>query len=122
MSPRSTTYQLKGNSSSASWFLNCFVCRKLRGTDMTVISKTGKGFPASRLLLACQSPVLHAMLLSDMKEGRTKKLRLPYPDIVVKKFVSLLNDVHVVDTKFEENLAYYLGKIGKSNELSESFL
>ena len=122
MSPRTTTNQLKGNPSCVSGFLNCFVCRKLCGADMTVISKTGREFPASRLLLACQSPVLQAMLLTDMKEGRTKELRLPYPDIVVEKFVSLLHDVHVVDIKLEENLAYYLGKIGKLNELFESFL
>ena len=77
---------------------------------MTVISMSGTEFQTSRVLLAAQSPVFRAMLLTDMKEGRTRTVVLPYPDSVVKKILLLFEGVHFVDPKLGENLDSYLGK------------
>ena len=82
-------------------------------TDFTVLSQEGKEFPCHRLILASQSPVMLAMLTSDMKEKEENQVRLEYNEEVVGHFVEYFYSRKVPRDALEADLASFLDLAGQ---------
>ena len=77
-------------------------------TDFTVISEEGKKFPCHKLILGTQSPVLMAMMTSDMKEKKDSEVKLEYSEEVVKMFVDFFYIGDIPQEILQQNLNSFL--------------
>ena len=81
-------------------------------TDFTILSEEGKKFPCHKVILASQSPVMRAMMTSDMKEKKEGKVTVKHSDEVVAHFVEYFYSRKVPREALEANLVSFFHLAG----------
>ena len=82
-------------------------------SDFTILSLEGKEFPCHRYILSSQSPVMLAMLTTNMKEKQEKQVELKYSEVVVAHFVEYFYSGKVPRKILESNPASFLELAGQ---------
>ena len=73
-------------------------------SDFNILSQEGTEFPCHKILLACTSPPMRAMMTHDMKERKEGQVTLPYQQEIVRYFVHYFYTKKVPEEVLEENL------------------
>ena len=81
-------------------------------TDFTILSEEGKKFPCHKVILAAQSPVMRAMMTSDMKEKKESKVTMKHSEEVVDQFVEYFYTKQVPQEALNGNLAGFFELAG----------
>ena len=81
-------------------------------TDFTILSEEGKEFPCHKVILAAQSPVMRAMMTSDMKEKKESKVTMKHSEEVVDQFVEYFYTKQVPQETLNGNLAGFFELAG----------
>eukprot|EP00092_Neocalanus_flemingeri_P089578 GFUD01113352.1.p1 GENE.GFUD01113352.1~~GFUD01113352.1.p1 ORF type:complete len:337 (-),score=83.23 GFUD01113352.1:172-1182(-) len=88
-------------------------------TDYNVVCNNGMSFPCHKAFLAARSPVVRAMIESEMKEAKEATVRLEnFSAIVVENLVKYLYTGQVDEEVLKENAVNFL-KLGDQYDIAE---
>merc|ERR1719219_1318735 len=82
-------------------------------SDFTILSEEGKEFPCHRYILSSQSPVMLAMLTTNMREKKEKEMQLKYSEEVLAHFVEYFYSGEVPSKILKTNLSSFLELAGQ---------
>ena len=81
-------------------------------SDFTIVSQDGKKFPCHRVILASQSPVMLAMMSTDMREKQENQATVQHSGQVVSHFVEYFYSRKVPQEALQANLASFFDLAG----------